>query len=308
MKIVLPDQIDIPDSDRTALKELGEVEIYDDICVDEAVILDRIRDAEIITAGWFQVSRSLMHHVPNLKYIVVPGVGYNNVDIEAASAANIIVCNCPQHNLNAVAEYTIALIFAVTRQIVAANFALRNNQWNPGDHKGIELRGKKLGLVGHGGIGSRVAKLAQAIGMQVEFVNSRSSAPEIDRLIATCDILSLHLPATAQSRHLIDERRLNLMKPTAYLINTARGAIVDQAALLKLLQQKRITGAALDVFENEPIAGTPNAEIQALVQLENVVATPHNAYNSEETAANLGEELLSVVRACISGSPINVVN
>ncbi|NJL23619.1 MAG: dihydrofolate reductase, partial [Leptolyngbyaceae cyanobacterium SM1_3_5] len=156
--------------------------------------------------------------------------------------------------------------------------------------------------------GSRVARLAEAIGMQVEFVNSRSSAAEIDRLISTCDILSLHLPATAQSRHLVDERRLNLMKPTAYLINTARGAIVDQAALLKLLQQKRIAGAALDVFEDEPIAGTPNAEIQALVRLENVVATPHNAYNSEETAVNLGQELLAVIRACIAGAPINVVN
>lgn len=307
MKIVFPDHIDILESDRAVLQALGEVEIYNDICTDEAIILDRIQGAEI-AAGWFRMSRSLIETTSSLKYIVVPGVGYNNVDIEAATAAKIAVCNCPQHNLNAVAEYTIALIFTITRQIVAANFSLQNNQWNPGEYRGVELRGRKLGLIGHGGIGGRVATLAEAIGMQVEFVNSRSSAEEIDRLISTCDILSLHLPATAQNLHLIDERRLNLMKPTAYLINTARGAIVDQSALLKLLQQKRIAGAALDVFENEPIAGTPSAEIQALVRLENVVATPHNAYNSEEAAANLGQELLSVIRACIAGAPINVVN
>lgn len=308
MKIVLPDSIDILEFDRDALKQLGEVEIYDDICTDEAVILDRIQGAEIITAGWIHVNRSLIQNTPSLKYIVVSGVGYNNVDLEAASAADIVVCNCPKHNVNAVAEYTIALIFAVTRQIVAANFALRNNQWNPGSYKGVELCGKKLGLIGQGSIGSSVAKLAEAIEMQVESVNSRSSAEEIDRLISTCDILSLHLPATPQSYHLLDQRRLELMKPTAYLINTARGAIVDQAALLKLLQQKRIAGAALDVFEDEPIAGTPNVEIQAFLRLENVVATPHIAYNSEETAAHLGQELLSVIRACIAGAPINGVN
>ena len=183
MKIVLPDRIDISTADRAVLQTLGDVLIYDDICTDEAVILDRIQGAELITAAWMDVSRSLIQNAPDLKYIVVPGVGVNNVDIEAASVANIIVCNCPQHNLNAVAEYTIALMFAITRRIVGANLSLQQNQWTPGNFKGVELHGKKLGLIGHGGIGRKVAVLAEAIGMQVEFANSRSSAEEIDRLI-----------------------------------------------------------------------------------------------------------------------------
>jgi D-3-phosphoglycerate dehydrogenase len=144
--------------------------------------------------------------------------------------------------------------------------------------------------------------------MQVNFVTSRSPAEAIDRLISESDILSLHLPANAQTHQLLDRRRLNLIRPTAYLINTARGAVVDQTALLQLLQEKRIAGAAIDVFADEPVAGIPSAEIQAIARLDNVIATPHMAYNTQEMSVKLGQELLEVMRSCLAKTPINRVN
>lgn len=308
MKIVVPDFIDIPERDRAVLLKLGEVTIYDDLIHDESVIRDRIQNAELITTGWIHISDRLIRSNPQLKYIVVAAVGYDNIDLQAATAAGIRVCNCPTHNASAVAEYTIALIFAVTRRLLAANADLRRANWNSEGFKGIELAGKKLGLIGYGHIGQQVEKLAAAIGMQVDFVTSRSPAEAIDRLISESDILSLHLPANAQTHQLLDRRRLNLIRPTAYLINTARGAVVDQTALLQLLQEKRIAGAAIDVFADEPVAGIPSAEIQAIARLDNVIATPHMAYNTQEMSVKLGQELLEVMRSCLAKTPINRVN
>lgn len=308
MKIVIPDRIDIPETDRQALVRLGEVTIYDDVVSDEAVILERIQGAELITAAWMDIGDRLIQSTPSLRYIIVPGVGYDNVDVQAATAAGVKVCNCPTHNATAVAEFTIAAIFAVTRRIVAANRVLQAGAWVTGGFKGVELAGKRLGLVGYGGIGREVTKLATALNLEVCAATSQTTPAELDELIASVDILSLHLPLNAQTRHLIDARRLSLMQPSAYLINTARGAIVDQTALLAALRENRIAGAALDVFAEEPVTGAPDAEIQALARLDNVVATPHIAYNTAEMTVRLGKELVQNVAACRAGKPINVVN
>jgi phosphoglycerate dehydrogenase-like enzyme len=308
MKIVLPDHIDLLETDRATLQRLGEVTIYDDIVDDEAVLIDRIQGAELITAAWMHLSDRAIRSSPHLRYIVLPAVGYDTVDLEAATAVGITVCNCPTHNASAVAEYTIALIFAVTRRLLEANAFLKSGNWNSERFKGIELKGKKLGLIGYGGIGKQVAARATALGMEVNHATSRTPAEDLDQLIAHSDILSLHLPLNPHTQHLIDARRLSLMQPSAYLINTARGAIVDQPALLSALKQKRIAGAALDVFEHEPIAGTSSPEIMEFVRLDNVVATPHIAYNTHEMMVKLGKELIETIAACLQGKPINVVN
>jgi phosphoglycerate dehydrogenase-like enzyme len=308
MKIVLPDPIDIPAIDQDKLKSLAEVTVYDDVVNDEAVIIDRIQGAELITAAWVDISERIIQSSPSLRYIVVPGVGYDNIDTQSATAAGIQVINCPTHNTAAVAEYTIALIFAITRRMFAASQSLRAGAWQTERFKGAELRGKKLGLIGYGGIGRQVEKLAIALDMKVSHATSQTSPEAIDQLIADVDILSLHLPLTPKTQYLIDQRRLNLMQPSAYLINTARGAIVDPQALLTTLKQNRIAGAALDVFENEPVGATPNPTIIELAQLDQVIATPHIAYNTNEAAANLGQELIQNITACIQGHPINVVN
>ena len=307
MKIVLPDHIYLTPEHNTQLRRLGEVTIYDDIPNAEEAIA-RIAGAEIIIPTWIKITENVIQSNPSLKCIIVPGVGYDYIDLKAADAAGVKVVNCPMHNLTAVAEYTFALIFAVSRQLVSANIALKNGEWHTQLYVGTELSGKKLGLIGYGNIGRKVAQLATGFGMDVIHASSITPSDQLDELIASADILSLHLPVTAQSKYLLDERRLNLMKKSAYLINTARGAIIDQKALLSVLKSGDIAGAALDVFENEPLTGRPNEEIMELIQLNNVVATPHIAYNTEETAFRLGEELIESIQAYVNGAPINVVN
>lgn len=313
MKIVFSDYVDLvyvelAETYLNQLKNLGEVTIYQDIPRTDTEIIERITGAKIITVGWINITEAIIKSSPSLKYIIVSGVGYDNIDIKAAKSADIKVINSPKHNTLAVAEYTIALIFSITKKIVAANLDLRQGNWQTQNYLGTELSGKKLGLIGYGNVAQKVAQLATDFGMKVSHANSKTSASQLDELIANSDVLSLHLPITSQSRQLIDARRLNLMKKSAYLINTARGAIVDQTALLKVLQERRIAGAALDVFENEPLTGKPSTEILQLVQLDNVIGTPHIAYNTEETALRLSEELLENIQACIKGTPINVVN
>ncbi|NJN88711.1 MAG: 3-phosphoglycerate dehydrogenase [Leptolyngbyaceae cyanobacterium SL_7_1] len=308
MKIVLPDHIDLLESDRAAITQLGDVTVYDDIPQTEDELIERIAGAELITASWVDITEHTIQSSPALKYIIAPAVGYDQINVEAAATAGIRVLNCPTHNAQAVAEYTIGLIFAVTRYLLPANKALQNGEWNPRAYRGTELAGKILGLIGHGNSGKAVERLATALEMQVEWSSSKTPAKRLDELIARADILSLHLPLSLASWHLLDERRLGLMKPTAYLINTARGAIVEQAALLTVLQEKRIAGAALDVFENEPITDRPSEQILALAQLDNVVATPHIAYNTDETTDRLGKELICNLESCLHGEPINLVN
>ncbi len=307
MNMVLPDYIYLTPEHETQLRRLGEVTIYDDIPSEEEAIA-RIAGAEIIIPGWVKITENVIRGNPSLKCIIVPGVGYDYIDLKAANAAGVRVVNCPKHNLTAVAEYTFALIFAVSRQLVSANIALKNGKWDTQSYVGTELSGKKLCLVGYGNIGRKVAQLATGFGMDVSHANSKTPPDQLDELIANADILSLHLPATTQSKYLIDERRLNLMKKSAYIVNTARGAIINQKALLTVLKSGGIAGAALDVFEDEPMIGTPNEEIMELIQLNNVVATPHIAYNTEETAFRLGEELIESIQAYVNGAPINVVN
>lgn len=308
MKIVLPDSIDILDADKAALQRLGQVTLFDDIPATDDEIIRRIADAELITASWVHITAAMIQRATRLHYIVVPSVGWDHVDVEAAHAANIVVCHCPTHNALAVAEYTIGLIFAITRRLVEAHQALKQGHWDSGLYQGMELRGKTLGLIGYGTIGREVVRLAKNLGMEVMWSTSKTAPEDLDRLIANVDILSLHLPLTHQSHHLLDERRLQLMKPTAYLINTARGAIADQQALLTLLKEKRIAGAALDVFDHEPLTGRPSEEILELAQLDNVIATPHIAFNTYETAVRLAAELTQTIQSCLEGKPINVVS
>lgn len=308
MKIVLPDYIYIPETAYQQIESLGNVSLYRDIPESDAEVVRRISGAEIITAAWVEINADIIQKTPSLKYIIVPGVGYDAIDVKAASQAGIQVLNCPTHNSDAVAEYTITLILALTKKLLPAHHSLQAGNWQTLNFVGTELSSKKLVLVGYGNIGKRVEKLAQAFDMEVSHTDSKTSPEELDRLIESADILSLHLPATPKTHHLIDARRLSLMKPSAYLINTARGAVIEQSALFKVLKEQRIAGAALDVFENEPVGGKPNADIQELANLENVIATPHIAYNTEEAGMKLGEELIANLQSCLQGQPINVVN
>lgn len=308
MKIVILDYIQLVEQHITILKELGNVVRYDGPPLTEMENIERIAGAEILISGWTNITTNIIQNSPSLKFIVVPAVGYENVDVKAASQMGIMVSNCPTHNTQAVAEHTIALMLLIARRVTEANTHLKNGEWKPSEYMGIELRNKRLGLIGYGNIGRTVAHIAQNIGMKVSHANSKTPPDELDQLIANSDFVSLHLPVTNNTRHLINERRLRLMKKDAYLINTARGAILDQKALIKVIKSGHLAGVALDVFENEPHAGKLSGELLDLVRCHNVVATPHMGFNTQEASYRLGEELIANIQAIMSGNPINIVS
>ncbi len=308
MRLVMPDPVPLTPNHLAELGALVQTTIHSSRPASQANLIERIAGADIITTFYLDVGEDVISHAPSLKYIIVLAVGHDSVDSAAASRAGIRVINCPRHNYVAVAEHALGLMLACTRKTVSANTSLRRGEWRPVSYEGPELNGKTLGLVGYGNIGKAVARYAACLGMTTQFVNSSSSPQALDDLLATSDIVCLCLPLTQATRHLMDERRLALMKKTAYLVNTSRGAIVDQRALLTALRTGQLAGAALDVFEGEPFRAGIDPDTQSLLSLDNVVATPHIASDTPEVLIRLGAELIENVRACLNGRPINVVN
>ncbi len=256
------------------------------------LLTDRV-DAEVLDAG------------RDLRIVANIAVGYNNIDVEACRARGIVVTNTPDVLTNACADFTWALILGVTRRLGEAERQLRRGDWKGWalDHMlGMELRGKKLGLIGLGRIGRAVAERAPAFGMDVIYharrpVDIAGDYLPLDRLLAAADVVSLHCPLTPETHHLIDQKALTKMKRTAYLINTARGPVVDEAALAWGLQQRLIAGAALDVYEKEP-------EVHAaLLELENVMLIPHIASATTETRTAMADLAVSNVLASLNGAP-----
>jgi glyoxylate reductase len=243
---------------------------------------------------------------PQLKVVANVAVGYNNIDVAACQARGIAVTNTPDVLTNACADFTWGLILAVTRRLGEGERVVRAGAWGGWalDYMlGMELRGKQLGLVGVGRIGRAVAEKAPAFGMSVAYTARRAAdiphaaQMSLDRLLATSDIVSLHCPMTPETKHLIDQKALTKMKRTAYLINTSRGPVVDEAALAWALKERLIAGAALDVYEKEP-------EIHAgLMALENVMLIPHLASATTETRTAMADLAASNAIAVLNGQP-----
>jgi phosphoglycerate dehydrogenase-like enzyme len=228
-------------------------------------------------AGSEPYTRRVLTAHPGLRVIARAGVGYDAVDVAAATDLGIVVATTPGTNQDAVAEHTFAMILALAKNLIPHHAGTRAGRWPR--QANLPLRGRTLGIAGLGRIGKAVALRGQCFGMPLlayepypdqAFVRAHKiTLVPLDRLVAESDFLTLHVPLTAESRHLINQRTLDLMKPTAFLINTARGALVDEAALNEALRARRIAGAGLDVFELEPPTGNP------LLELDNVVLTPH---------------------------------
>lgn len=232
---------------------------------------------------------------PGLRVIANYAVGYDNIDLDAASARRIAVTSTPDVLTLATAEHTLALMLALARRVAEGDRFLRRGEdwlWRPTFMLGTGLAGKTLGLVGHGRIGQEVARLAQPFGLEVVFT-SRSGGVSLGELLRGADIVSLHCPLTEETRHLIGAGTLAEMKPTALLVNTARGAIVDERALATALREGRLAGAALDVFEHEP-------EVLAeLLEFENVVVTPHLGSATLEARTAMGMVCVDALRAVL---------
>lgn len=241
-----------------------------------------------------------------LKVVANVAVGYNNIDVEACRARGVIATNTPDVLTNACADFTWGLILAVTRRFGEGERVVRAGKWGGWalDYMlGMELRGKQLGLVGVGRIGKAVADKAPAFGMTIAYTDQRDAGipgaaqMPLDRLLATSDVVSLHVPMTPETKHLIDQKALMKMKRNAYLINTSRGPVVDEAALAWALKERIIAGAALDVYEKEP-------EIHsALMPLENVLLIPHLASATTETRTAMADLAVSNALAVLNGQP-----
>ena len=259
----------------------------------------------------------MMDQFPDLKIISNYAVGFDNIDIKAATEKGIVVTNTTSDVVNeAVAEFTWAMIFALSKQIVTAdNFAKRGlyKGWQPNIFLGHNLTGKTLGIVGLGRIGTMVALRAQGFEMKVLY-HSKSKSEEIekelgieyrelDSLLAESDYVSLHVPLIDETRHLINAEKLELAKPGSYLINTSRGGVVDEQALVEALKSGKLAGAALDVHENEPAM---NPE---LMQMENVILTPHIASATIEVREKMTEQAVDAILKVLSGEqPETIIN
>ncbi|MCA9386009.1 hypothetical protein KC717_05165, partial [Candidatus Dojkabacteria bacterium] len=202
----------------------------------------------------------------------------------------------------------IALMFAVSKKIIESHMSILNGAWKPTEIVGSELSGKNLYVIGNGNIGKKIQGLGAALNMNVSYADSKTSESEIDEQLMQADFICLALPLNNQTEGMIHAKRLEIMKDTAILINVARGLIIDQDDLYTALKEGTIAGAGLDVFPDDSTITEPGEGILRFAQLKNVVTTPHNAYNSQETMSRLGSELLADLESCIQSKPINVVN
>jgi D-3-phosphoglycerate dehydrogenase len=308
MKIVITDFINIAPEDREKLEKFPDITIYDDTINDPKILSERLRDAEIATANFIDLTGDIITSAPKLKYIISPAKGYDWIDVKKATEKGIKVLNCPTFNSQAVAEHAIGLMFAVERKIVQAHNSILKGEFKPQQFLGTELKGKLLVTIGYGNVGKRVVEMAKGLGMNTKFANTKSSAEELDKIISEADVVVLCLPLNDNTKGLIDKRRISLMKKTSILINVARGLLVDQDALYEVLKSGRIAGAGIDTFAKDETITEAREDIMNFTKLPNVVATPHTAYNTVEAANRLGKELIADIDSCIKRGPINVVN
>ena len=296
------------------LKSLGEYIIYDRTAPEE--LLEHAADAEAILTNKVVIGAEHMDALPNLKYIGVLATGYNVVDIAAAQQRGIIVTNIPAYSTASVAQMVFAHILNITTQVQHHSEEVHKGRWSNNadfcfwDTPLTELRDKKIGLIGLGHTGYTTARIAIGFGMKVYAVTSKShfqlppeiKKMEIDELFSECDVVSLHCPLTPDTFELVNERRLSMMKPTAILINTGRGALINEQDLANALNSGKLYAAGIDVLSSEP----PHAD-NPLLSAKNCYITPHIAWATYESRERLMNIAISNLQAYISGNPENVI-
>ncbi len=290
-----------------------EVVVYDDST--EPELLERAQGATVVVTKEYPVPATLIRQMPDsVKLIVEAGTGYNNIDLTAAREKGITVCNIPAYSTERVAHTAIMLLLnlasAMQRQIRMLAGGDRRNFTKHLMVPHTEVNGKTLGILGAGNIGREVIKIARALGMSV-LVTTRTPKPEedgiryvsLEEMLKNSDYVSLHCPLTPETRHIINKDSLSMMKPGAFLINTSRGALIDEEALIESLKTGKIAGAGLDVQETEP----PAAD-NPLYDMENVIITPHMGWKGLETRRRLVSIIADDVQGFLHGRPINVVS
>ncbi len=289
------------------LRQLGVTTLYDSTAPDELV--ERCRDAGALLTNKVRLPRAAITALPNLRYIGVTATGHNIIDLAAASERGITVANVPAYGTRSVAQHAFALLLELTNAVGLHSESVRSGDWSRSPvwcywkQPLVELDGRTAGLIGRGKIGDAFARFCEAAGMRVMSVSSRSSRAALLDLLAASDVLSLHCPLTDATRGLLNRETLALCKPTAFLINTARGPLIDEQALADALNAGRLAGAALDVLATEPPA--PD---NPLLTARNCLFTPHIAWASAAARRRLMEASVENLRAFLAGRPTNVVN
>jgi phosphoglycerate dehydrogenase-like enzyme len=296
------------------LRRFGTLTVHGDPPTSRAEMFERLAPATAlinVRIGSILDAEALSK-APRLRVISFVGVGPTNIDLLAARGRSITVCSLPGENAIAVAEFALGLMLSAMRHITRCDRELRAGMWTK--YEGLELYGRTLGVVGLGAIGAQLVRLGHGIGMTVvawSFTHDAKRAEELsvqlverDDLFAMSDVVCLCVRGSAESRHFVGAREIELMKPTAVLVNTARGSVVDEHALLDALTMRRIAGAALDVFDAEPLEVTTSP----LRNMDNVVLTPHTAGETHEANDRMRARAVENLVAFLEGRPTNVVN
>jgi phosphoglycerate dehydrogenase-like enzyme len=298
--------------DWSVLDSLGEVTFVHDYPADNTVLAERLERFQVVCVmrERTRFDEDLLQRLPNLKLLMTGGMRNAALDMPAAARLGIKVCGTDSYK-HAAPELTWALIMAATRNLLNEANALRAGQWQQG--LGGDLHGRTLGILGLGSIGQKVAQFGQVFGMRVIAWSENLTAERAEQagvtyvskqeLFEQADVLSVHLVLSERSRGLVDAQALAWMKPTALLVNTARGPIVDEAALIKALQKQQIAGAALDVFDQEPLPA-----LHPFRTLDNVLATPHVGYVSRQNYEQFFSQMIEDIQAWAAGSPIRLMN
>ena len=313
MKLVILEPLGVEQDKLLALAEEKlhdkvDVTYYDTRTTDTDTLVMRAKEADILTFSNLPFPKQVLEQCPNLKMISVAFTGVDHVAMEECGRRGILVSNCAGYSNTAVSELVFGLALSLYRHIPSCDQAVRQGKDKTG-LVGLELAGKTFGVVGLGAIGRRTALLAQAFGCRV-YAYNRSPKPmegvtavDLDTLLSVCDIVSLHVPLTQETKGMIGGREFALMKPNAILINTARGPVVDSAALAEALRENRLAGAAVDVFETEP----PLSVDHPLLCCPNLIATPHVAFATKEALYQRACIALDNIAAYLDGHPQNIV-
>ncbi|MBN2487407.1 MAG: glycerate dehydrogenase [Methanosarcinaceae archaeon] len=318
MKIVVADPIVLHLEYQEELEKMGELKVYNTWPSSDDELIGRIRDASIVVIGRYGLPARAFEASENLKMIAVWQTGYDHIDLQAATEHGVVVSNVPGYAFDSVAEFVFAQVLNLLRSLHKADISLREGEfeWRDyicGAYKGNQLMGKTLGVIGTGNIGSRVIEIAHGFKMDVLAYTAHPNPAkekqlgvrfvDMDTLLTQSDIVTLHVPLTPTTEKMIGAKELLKMKPSSILINTARGEVVDEAALFIALRNCHIAGAGLDVFEDEPLP--PNSPF---LGLDNVLLTPHIAFLSEESLNECTSVTVDNIRKFMEGKPQNVVN
>ncbi|MFP2769596.1 D-2-hydroxyacid dehydrogenase [Oceanisphaera sp. KMM 10153] len=275
-------------------------------------VLERLQDADIAIINKVRLNADILTQLPRLKLVVIAATGSDNVDLEACRQADIAVCNIQDYSKNSVPEHTLSMILALNRSLTAYHSSVVAGRWQQSgqfcyfDYPVRDLAGQTLGLIGYGTIARDLEKLAVALGMKVIVAARKGQAVGegrvgFEQLLSEADVVSLHCPLTPETRYLIGERELALMKEDALLINVGRGGLVDEAALLSALEQNRIGGAGIDVVSQEPPA--PDNPLMQALKYPNFILTPHVAWASRNAMQRLADQLIDNIEAFVAGQP-----